>query len=222
MPLPRNDAINAAVNTPIAAGTATAPLVRRSPMRAPPWFGLLRGLLFALWPGVRFPAPVCETAPWQRAAQSRRGTLLAVVGMLALLALGLQGLAAPDEPTPIWFVQTVLGPLLFACVGVGFATALMGAWVMLRGDRHALALHEAHAPIDRSARTAVIMPICNEDVSTVFSGLRAACAPPANRCPPPVRCRWGQGNLQNARLIAEPGLRPVHRTMLAVWARCRI
>ncbi len=30
--------------------------------------------------------------------------------------------------------------------------------------------------------------------------------------------RWCQGNLQNARLLAEPGWRPAHRTMLAVGA----
>ena len=30
--------------------------------------------------------------------------------------------------------------------------------------------------------------------------------------------RWCQGNLQNARLIAEPGWRPAHRAMLAVGA----
>ena len=40
---------------------------------------------------------------------------------------------------------------------------------------HSLALREPHAPIDRAARTAVIMPICNENVATVFAGLRATC-----------------------------------------------
>ena len=47
--------------------------------------------------------------------------------------------------------------------------------MLLRGDRHSLALREPHAPIDRTARTAVIMPICNENVATVFAGLRATC-----------------------------------------------
>ncbi len=36
-------------------------------------------------------------------------------------------------------------------------------------------LHEAHAPIDGAARTALVMPICNENVATVFAGLRATC-----------------------------------------------
>ena len=39
----------------------------------------------------------------------------------------------------------------------------------------ASALRDAHAPIERGARTAVVMPICNEDVATVFAGLRATC-----------------------------------------------
>jgi membrane glycosyltransferase len=51
----------------------------------------------------------------------------------------------------------------------------MGAWVMHRGDRHGLGLRNAHAPIERGARTAIVMPICNEDVATVFAGLRATC-----------------------------------------------
>ena len=32
----------------------TAPPIRRSPMRARPWFGLGRGLLMAALPGLRF------------------------------------------------------------------------------------------------------------------------------------------------------------------------
>jgi membrane glycosyltransferase len=57
----------------------------------------------------------------------------------------------------------------------------MGAWVLRFGDRHALASGVPPAPavqrtpLDPAARTAVIMPICNEDIATVFAGLSATC-----------------------------------------------
>ena len=156
-------------------GAATAPPIRRTPMPAQPWFGLWRGLLFALWPGLQFPAPAAPAAAWQAAATRRRRVLLALVAALAGSALLLQWQAAPQGLTASGWAQAVLVTLLFAWVGAGFVTALMGAWVMHRGDRHGLVLRDAHAPIDRSARTAIVMPICNEDVATVFAGLRATC-----------------------------------------------
>jgi len=64
---------------------------------------------------------------------------------------------------------------LFAWLGAGFATAVMGAWVLLRGDPHSIALRQPHAPIERAARTAGIMPSWTENVATVFAGLRATC-----------------------------------------------
>lgn len=160
----------------LPTATATAPLVRRAPMRAKPWFGLGRGLLFALWPGMRFAtASTAPPAAWQRAAHRRRGILLALVALLSVVALVWQSSAPPEDISFAWAARVGLGTLLFAWLGSGFVTALMGAWVMLRGDQHSLASGEIHAPIDAAARTAVIMPICNEDVATVFAGLQATC-----------------------------------------------
>jgi membrane glycosyltransferase len=52
----------------------------------------------------------------------------------------------------------------------------MGFYVSLRGDRHGLyAADLPRLPLDVQARTAIVMPICNEHVATVFAGLRAAC-----------------------------------------------
>jgi membrane glycosyltransferase len=52
----------------------------------------------------------------------------------------------------------------------------MGFWVSLFGDPHTLRAADVreHA-MNPDARTALIMPICNEDVATVFAGLRATC-----------------------------------------------
>jgi membrane glycosyltransferase len=49
--------------------------------------------------------------------------------------------------------------------------------VLLKGDPMALRVDDAvRQPLDPQARTAVVMPICNEDVDAVFAGLQATCA----------------------------------------------
>ncbi|MGH8519529.1 MAG: glucans biosynthesis glucosyltransferase MdoH, partial [Panacagrimonas sp.] len=65
--------------------------------------------------------------------------------------------------------------VLFAWVGMGFWTALMGFWVLLRGkDRYSISTTAAPgAEISAEARTGILVPICNEDVSRVFAGIRS-------------------------------------------------
>lgn len=69
----------------------------------------------------------------------------------------------------------VLFAILFCWVSAGFWTALMGFLQLLIGrDRYSISASAAgDAPIDPRHRTALIMPICNEDVARVFAGLRA-------------------------------------------------
>lgn len=155
--------------------TPTAPPIDRAPMRARPWFGLIRGVTAALLPGLQFFWDLHNPPGWVYAAQRRRRALLLVVLLFASLALAFLSAGAPDQPTLAWMLYAALGTLMLAWVGAGAATALMGAWVLLRGDRNALTLHAPRAPIDKRARTAVVMPVCNEDIATVFSGLRATC-----------------------------------------------
>jgi membrane glycosyltransferase len=116
------------------------------------------------------------TQAWERAARRRRFVLLLAVIASAMFATArLAHVALPqDENGVLWGIQIVLFGLLFAWVSAGFFTALMGYWVMRRGDRYAMSASQAgHDPIDSGARTAIVMPICNEQVSTVFAGLRA-------------------------------------------------
>lgn len=166
---------------PAAASHATAPPLHRGSMPARPWLGVVRALRHALAHASRGGALERADRPWQAAARRRRAALVVIVGLLTSLALALLPPAAPamaDGGVSALLahgLQVTLFTLLFAWVGVGFVTALMGAWVMLRGDRHAPRVADAHAPIDRSARTAIVMPICNEDIATVFGGLRATC-----------------------------------------------
>jgi membrane glycosyltransferase len=140
-------------------------------MPARPWFGFLRGMLIAALPGLRRRAafPAAEAQPWQAAARQRRRVLLAVVAALGVAA----ALLGPDAGIPEG-LPLVLVSFLFAWVGTGLVTALMGAWTLWHGDAQAVQ-PAPHGPISRSARTAIIMPICNEDIATVFGGLRATC-----------------------------------------------
>jgi membrane glycosyltransferase len=144
-------------------------------MTPAPWFGFWRGLLFALWPGQRMAPPAGDAPAWHAVARRRRAVLLAVVAALAGIAAALRIEAGPADPDALWWGTTTLMTLLFAWVGVGFATAAMGAWSSWRGDRFAPVLRSPRAPIDPQARTAIVMPICNEDIEAVFAGLRATC-----------------------------------------------
>jgi membrane glycosyltransferase len=144
-------------------------------MTPSPWFGFWRGLLFAMWPWQLPRASHQTAAPWHAAARRRRAMLLVMVLAMAGAAAALRIDAAPSHPGALWWAATVLMTLLFAWVGVGCATAAMGAWATWRGDSFAPALSASRRPIDAAARTAIVMPICNEDINAVFAGLRATC-----------------------------------------------
>ena len=112
---------------------------------------------------------------WERAASRRRHVLLALVAASTTVATAtLSGILPAHPDDGLRSVQIALFALLFAWVGAGFFTAAMGFWVLLRGDRHAMsAASVGVGPVPADVRTAIVMPICNEQVSTVFAGLRA-------------------------------------------------
>ncbi len=163
------------MNTP---RTPVLPPVHRSSMVPRPWAGhpLLRPLRRAL--GGAMPPPVSAVRD-PRPLMLRRVLLLllvllgAAVGTHAMLdILPAHGATLGEKALLLLF------GVLFAWISAGFWTGVMGAWVLLRGrDANAVTnvLRGAagSAPIPADARTAIIMPICNEHVPTVFAGLRA-------------------------------------------------
>jgi membrane glycosyltransferase len=152
----------------------TAPPPRRGSMTPRPWMGAWRGLATALLGARAAPA---VGAPWGAAAVRRRRRLLGLVLACAALATAVLELSAPAGERSAWaLAQTGLFALLFAWVSAGCVTAAMGYRSLLRGDRHALHAADADGqPIAADARTAIVMPICNEDIGTVAAGLRATC-----------------------------------------------
>ena len=167
----------------------TAPPINRGSMAPRPWRGFWNGLATAaLLPILkltgRAQAPVEvapqraeKLAPWQQAAKRRRATFLLLTLVSTVLSTRLFANMQPDYDNVLFqYGQTALFALLSAWVVTGFMTATMGFYVMLRGDAHSLSSKKVqHHTLDANTRTAIIMPICNEDVRTVFAGLRATC-----------------------------------------------
>ena len=165
--------------------SVTAPPINRGSMTPRPWRGFWNSVgtaaLLAI-PGLR-PAQAAQAAEateaWQQAASRRRMALMLIVLMTSAVATSLFAAVQPNYDNVFLEVgQLSLFALLSAWIVSGFGTALMGFLVVLRGDPHALSAGQVknHAmPTGADARTAIIMPICNEDVATVFAGLRATC-----------------------------------------------
>lgn len=76
---------------------------------------------------------------------------------------------------PMEMLTLALFAILFCWVSAGFWTAMAGFLVLMRGtDRYVISREDAvPGPISANTRTAIVMPICNEDVTRVFAGLRA-------------------------------------------------
>jgi membrane glycosyltransferase len=116
------------------------------------------------------------TRRWQGTGVLRRLSLLALT-----LGQTLAGAYCMREVLPYHGGEALEVALLAVfCVllfwiSAGFWTAIMG-FVLIAGGQERFAIThdlDRHAPIAKDARTAIIMPICNEDVARVFAGLRA-------------------------------------------------
>ena len=164
----------------------TAPPVHRGSMAPRPWRGFWNSLgTAALLPLARLTgavpprpqAPAEAMEPWQLAARRRRTAFMLLTLVSTVLATLLFADMQPDyDNAALQYGQLALFALLSAWVVTGFMTAMMGFYVTLFGDAHTLSAKKVqHHTLDDATRTAIIMPICNEDVRTVFAGLRATC-----------------------------------------------
>jgi membrane glycosyltransferase len=113
---------------------------------------------------------------WYHVANRRRFVLLGLALAQTWLATALMGAVLPYHgQQPLELAILVLFAILFTWVSLGFWTALAGFLVIVSGgDEYAISrTAKRDAPIADDARTAIVMPICNEHVSRVFAGLRA-------------------------------------------------
>ena len=162
-----------------AACLAATPPLARTSMAPEPWITnpVVRG-----WRRLRGRAPKrrhIDDKPeprWRRAGESRRMVLLFLVIVQTCVATWYMKAVLPYQGGQILEVAILfLFALLFGWVSAGFWTALMGFLQLMIGrDKYSISASAAEdAPITPGARTAIVMPICNEDVARVFAGLRA-------------------------------------------------
>ncbi|CNH19201.1 glucans biosynthesis glucosyltransferase MdoH [Yersinia pekkanenii] len=144
---------------------------------------------------------------WRSVGSLRRYILLVLIVLQTAIAtsymktiLPYQGWALID-PFDIWqqnwqvsimqllpyLLQTgilILFAILFCWVSAGFWTALMGFLQLLIGkDKYSISSTiKGNEALNPAHRTALIMPICNEDVARVFAGLRATYESVAATC----------------------------------------
>ena len=107
----------------------------------------------------------------------RRAVFFLLVTLTTLIALGLMASAFHSNGlSPMEFLLLLLYAILFSWICVSFWTAFMGFIAILLGrDRWAIS-RQPGIPPDPAAsppRTAILMPIYNEDSERVFAGLRA-------------------------------------------------
>ncbi|MDN3556600.1 glucans biosynthesis glucosyltransferase MdoH [Halomonas maura] len=162
----------------------TMPPLARTPLAPEPWAkGPLVRWSRRLWRGITGtgtdsgPARHGRMPRWQRVGRLRRLVLLVLTVGQSLVAAKYMSTVLPYQGTrPLEIAILALFVLLFSWVSAGFWTALMGFFQLLRGrDRHVINAREVDddAPLDPGARTALVVPICNEDVPRVFAGVRA-------------------------------------------------
>lgn len=113
---------------------------------------------------------------WQHAGTVRRTALALVVALQTWYATQAMIAVLPYHgEQPLELLVLGLFAILSCWISAGFWMAVMGFVTLATGrDRFAISATAVHdTPLDGTARTAVVMPICNEDVSRVFAGLRA-------------------------------------------------
>ena len=167
---------------PLATPTLTAsyPPLARGSMVARPWEQRPLRALLRRFRGGQSPSPGATKTllPWQKVARRRRLALVWLIVLPALFATHIfaDGLGTDTSEWMGWLQLGLFGALS-AWVLAGFWTGLMGFITLARGgDPVGLSAAEVQGrPLDPSARTAIVMPICNEHVPTVFAGLRSTC-----------------------------------------------
>lgn len=114
---------------------------------------------------------------WERHARLRRFVLLVLIIFTTIVAAyQISGILPHQGSTNLELAIVIVFATLFAWISIGFWEAIAGLFTLLcRFNRLAV----LQSPDDKDTldgtegRTAILMPICNEDVDRVFAGLHA-------------------------------------------------
>lgn len=111
----------------------------------------------------------------QTRVSRRRVTFFSLIFLLTSLATWFMAdLLWQGTFNPVDLPLLVLFAILFAHIATGFCTALLGLYVINRGDSARISRTIEGEPLDRLplGSTAIVMPVFNEDPSRIFEGLR--------------------------------------------------
>ena len=129
------------------------------------WSGFWNGMLgrAAYEPTPEAAALAAKPLAWESAVRVRRRVLLALILVATAFAAMVLASGQRELQHPILQgAQIGLFALLFAWVAAGCFTALMGFWVLVKGDRHTISAADAgDAPLPADGRTALIMIRCS-------------------------------------------------------------
>jgi len=114
--------------------------------------------------------------PWLKMAAWRRSLFLLLIVVPTFIASGYMAAILPHKgATVLEFLIVVVFAALFAWISIGFWTAMLGFYTLVRKvDRFAITRAREHddTPLGPKARTAILIPVCNEDVGEVFARIR--------------------------------------------------
>jgi membrane glycosyltransferase len=157
--------------------------------------------------------PACASAPATSPGgiEIRRGALIFATAVLTLCASSaMAGVALPNGINAREFALLLLFVPLFAWIAFSFASALVGFLSLLTGGAHeSLRLAEGGAP---RRRTAILMPIHNEDVAAVMSRVRRMAASVAET---------GHGEAFDFFILSDTTEPLIRRAEQAAWTRLR-
>jgi len=116
--------------------------------------------------------------PWSRRAATRRSLFLLLILAPTLISSGYMADVLPHKgTTPLELAIVVVFAALFAWISIGFWTAMLGFYTLVRRtDRFAITQGrwiDGRAAIKPAIRTAILIPIYNENVPEVFARIRA-------------------------------------------------
>ncbi|MDR3556567.1 MAG: glucans biosynthesis glucosyltransferase MdoH [Syntrophobacteraceae bacterium] len=112
---------------------------------------------------------------WERNARRRRLILLSFVLIPTFIACDYMARVLPQNgATILEFLLVLFFGALYAWISVGFWTSMAGFFTLLRRfDRFAPSGRNDSIPIGPGARTAIVVPVCNEPVDRTFAGIYA-------------------------------------------------
>ena len=101
--------------------------------------------------------------PWENAARMRRLVLLALIIATSVIASGHMADILPHRgSTRLEFAIVIVFATLFAWISIGFWEAMAGLFTL------------ENQPLEGTgARTAILIPVANEEPERVFAGVKA-------------------------------------------------